>query len=729
MEQFQFTGDTPALYYAQAAWEIKHNNPEKGADWTASAKKIYSPALNSVFADAFYDLGWMQSPEIAAAPGPALDAGNVIASQTEGSPAIEPSPIPDTVVAANKQASESKAESLTSLGAAVSPASAGMEAPTSGTTAVAQNKSGALGTTAGPGQASATSVATSSPSVESPAAAAPSVAIAPSASVGQNEGAAPGKTETSSAVTGATAVNAAPAKQTAPSRVLEWLGSGIGAMASRQTLLIGGLLLAGIFLLAWVIVPQLRRTKFNLSRYLRVGALGRSRAFEPTIASAASEIGLGNQLFGGPREVSLQLSASKPSLRRSAFPPAKSVGTLARTVDLEAEGSQTSPQSTTEPDHVVSSLAEPIFESVGAVVEQTAEASERELASMPDPVELSAVTDVAASVALEEELPDVSALAEKTVESAIEPTVETESELIVEELPDVSALSEETAAPAIEPTVETEPEPIVHEERIASEAPVSEIGSAAVEPVDESAPHFPDVISTESVSPQITTPATMPETNQIPSAPGAKTPASAVTKSQPASTTQTSVQLTFSFEIAAMQLTPTFKMGVLQVRPASKIVSMRLAPSEQPQSAMNFQVNFEITRIQPAGGAFGNIRLTPSQQKPAMGSPSFTVAGLKLVPNFEATPVQLTPSQQGQTSVLVTVPFQITTIDFLPSLEIASVVLDSSSKQVFVQLPGAAGAAPSEEAPMFEIANLQMSEGGEIGMMQLNLLGHGSRQT
>ena len=699
MEQFQFTGDTPALYYAQAAWEIKHNNPEKGADWTASAKKIYSPALNSVFADAFYDLGWMQSPEIAAAPGPAIDAGSVIASQTEGSPAIEPSPIPDTVVAANKQASESKAESLAPLSAAVSPASAGMETPTSGTTALAQNKSGAPGTTAGPGQAPATSVATSSPSVESPAAAAPSVAIAPSASVGQNEGAAPGKTETSSAVTGATAVNAAPAKQTAPSRVLEWLGSGIGAMASRQTLLIGGLLLAGIFLLAWVIVPQLRRTKFNISRYLRVGALGRSRAFEPTIASAASEIGLGNQLFGGPREVSLQLSASKPSLRRSAFPPAKSVGTLARTVDLDAEASQASAQSTMEPDHIVSSLAEPIFESVGPVVEQAAEVSERELASMPDPVELSAVTDVAAPVPPEEELPDVSVLAEKTAESAIEPTVE------------------------------TEPEPIVHGQPIAPEIPVSEIGSAAAEPVDESAPHFPDVISTESILPQITTPPTMPETNQIPSAPATKTPASAVTKSQPAGTTQTSVQLTFSFEIAAMQLTPTFKMGVLQVRPASKIVSMRLAPSEQPQSAMNFQVNFEITRIQPAGGAFGNIRLTPSQQKPAMGSPSFTVAGLKLVPNFEATPVQLTPSQQGQTSVLVTVPFQITTIDFLPSLEIASVVLDSNSKQVFVQLPGAAGAGPSEEAPMFEIANLQMSEGGEIGMMQLNLLGHGPRQT
>src|SRR6266404_3233461 len=180
MEQFQFTGDTPALYYAQAAWEFKHSNPEKAADWTASAKKIYSPALNSVFADTFYDVGWMQSPEMAAAPAAAIDAGSVIASQTEGSPAIEPSPIPDTVVAANKQASESKAESLAPLGAAVSPASAGMETPTSGTTAVAQNKSGAPGTTAGPGQVPATSVATSSPSVESPAAAAPSVAIAPS---------------------------------------------------------------------------------------------------------------------------------------------------------------------------------------------------------------------------------------------------------------------------------------------------------------------------------------------------------------------------------------------------------------------------------------------------------------------------------------------------------------------------------------------------------------------
>src|SRR6201987_2771475 len=103
MEQFQFTGDTPALYYAQAAWEYKHNNAQKAEDWTNSANKIYSPALNGVFADAFYDVGWLQRPEGAAAPAVAFDTGNVAAAQTDGGTAVEPSPIPDKGPAANKE--------------------------------------------------------------------------------------------------------------------------------------------------------------------------------------------------------------------------------------------------------------------------------------------------------------------------------------------------------------------------------------------------------------------------------------------------------------------------------------------------------------------------------------------------------------------------------------------------------------------------------------------------
>jgi hypothetical protein len=280
----------------------------------------------------------------------------------------------------------------------------------------------------------------------------------------------------------------------------------------------------------------------------------------------------------------------------------------------------------------------------------------------------------------------------------------------------------------IEPQTEFEAEPIQQEQPARYEAAIAEAQSPVAETVAESAFDFPNAISTEPVFPPTTTPVTMPETTQIPIAPVNKPLPTAVTK-QPAGTMQSSVQLTFSFEIAAMQLTPTFKMGVLQVRPTSKIVTMRLPSSQHLQSGMNFQVNFEIAKIQPVGGALGNIRMTPSQQKPTtVGSPSFAVAGLQLVPNFEATPVQLTPSQQGQAAVFVTVPFEITTLEFSPSLEIASVVLNSNSKQVFVQLPGT-GPSPSEGAPMFEIVNLQMSESGDISMMQLNLLGHGPDRT
>ncbi|HEY6071410.1 MAG TPA: hypothetical protein VIU85_08565, partial [Chthoniobacterales bacterium] len=216
-------------------------------------------------------------------------------------------------------------------------------------------------------------------------------------------------------------------------------------------------------------------------------------------------------------------------------------------------------------------------------------------------------------------------------------------------------------------------------------------------------------------------PVTMPEPVQIPTAQtrGGAPAAGAM---------QTAVQLTFAFKIASMQLTPTFKMGALQLRPASKVVTMRLAGSA-PQPAMNLQVTFEIARIQPAGGTLGSVRLTPSQQQrpTVVGSPSFTVGGLHLVSDFAAAPLQLTPSQQGQAAVHVVAPFQIATVEFSPSFEISSIVLNSNSKQVSVQMPSAGG-SPVEGAPVFEISNLQLTGSGEIGMMQLNLLGHGPKR-
>ena len=182
--------------------------------------------------------------------------------------------------------------------------------------------------------------------------------------------------------------------------------------------------------------------------------------------------------------------------------------------------------------------------------------------------------------------------------------------------------------------------------------------------------------------------------------------------------------MTFSFEIAALQLTPSFKMGVLKVRPISKLVTMRLPSPQRAQTALNLQVAFEVVKIQPVAGALGTLRVVPSQQqRPTMaGMPSFAVAGFQVVPNSETAPVQLTPSQQGRASVFITVPFQISSLEFSPSLEIGSVILNSNSKQVVVQLPGG-GPGPAEGAPMFEIANLELGENGEIAMMQLNLLG------
>jgi hypothetical protein len=383
-----------------------------------------------------------------------------------------------------------------------------------------------------------------------------------------------------------------------------------------------------------------------------------------------------------------------------------------------------------EPERDLAPLTEPDFESeVGPVLEQTPEI----LQSAP-----SQTTEVVAASARSEsgEVPTIAPQALNQIpepadeiefslpESYESPAEPKEAALIPEELSE-TFWEREPAWPAVEASTEIPVESIDQEqsEEIVSSASESPAAAATIEPISD----FATLTSSEPVFPQTTTPATMPETTQTPIAPVNKAPAPAapVAKPQPpAAAMQTSVQLTFSFEIAAMQLTPSFKMGVLKVRPLSKLVTMRLPSPQRAQSALNLQVAFEIVKIQPVAGALGTIRVVPSQQqRPTMtGMPSFAVAGLQIVPNSETAPVQLTPSQQGRASVFITVPFQISTLEFSPSLEIGSVILNSNSKQVIVQLPGA-GPGPAEGAPMFEIANLELGENGDIAMLQLNLLG------
>jgi len=724
MEEFQFTGDTPALYYAQAAWEFKHNNPEKAADWTASASKIYSPALNSVFADAFYDVGWMQSPEIAAVPAPTFDT-NIAASQAGGAPAVEPSPIPESVFAANKQGEASKGEPFGSLAPAASGPNAGMEITGAGATAeqpsVSASDESATGTGVQPEQPLATAAVASSPSPGESTTAPAEAPKASSASTEQNDQAAAGQTNASSKA----------AVTTAPGNI--WPFS-IAGMQSRRMWLVGGLLLAALFLLAWVIVPALRRDASNRPNYSRSRSVAGPSMFKTGVAPAPKGNGQLNGFSGGPRQISLRLEASKPSLRQTAIPSGKLSSSIDQQKELGVKASPAPAYRNGEPDRELAPLTGSSFESsVGSIVEQPAESLRSAIPQTTEMAEVSAIGKLTELSAIAPQKPNEIL---QSAQEGIVPTPEVsditrgakEEALSLEE-PSGILGDGEAELPVVVASTELAVEATTQEQPVPYESVSTANQSPEAKAATVTASDFPTAISTEPVFPQKTTPVTMPETTQTPTAPINKAPAPPVAKpQQPAAAMQTSVQLTFSFEIAAMQLTPSFKMGVLKVRPISKLVMMRLPSSQQAQSPLNLQVGFEIAKIQPVAGALGTIRMVPSQQQrpSAGGLPSFAVAGLQVVPNSETAPVQLTPSQQGRASVLITVPFQITTLEFSPSLEIASVILNSNSKQVAVQLPGA-GPSPAEGAPMFEIANLELNESGDIAMMQLNLLGRAKR--
>ncbi|MGI8430786.1 MAG: hypothetical protein ACR2MW_00630, partial [Chthoniobacterales bacterium] len=72
MDQFKFTDQTPALYYAQAAWNFQHGNAKQATQWVDSAKKLFSEEANSEFAPTLLDLSSLgiETPGVAAAASP-----------------------------------------------------------------------------------------------------------------------------------------------------------------------------------------------------------------------------------------------------------------------------------------------------------------------------------------------------------------------------------------------------------------------------------------------------------------------------------------------------------------------------------------------------------------------------------------------------------------------------------------------------------------------------------
>jgi len=255
---------------------------------------------------------------------------------------------------------------------------------------------------------------------------------------------------------------------------------------------------------------------------------------------------------------------------------------------------------------------------------------------------------------------------------------------------------------------------------MAYETSSAHIQSFAAEAIPEPTSNFPHDVFAEPVLPQTTTLPTIPKAPQIPTTSVEKSPSGIMAETPPGGAAGTSVHVTFSCEITAVRLTPTLEMDALTVRPASRLVTMHLALQPHSQTTEDLQVSFEAAKIQPIGGTLGTLRILPSaQQRPmANGSPSLEAAGLQLVPNFDAAPLQLTPSQPAQATLFVIVPCEISIVEFSPLFEIASIILNSSSKRVFVQWPGTSPGGEAGDRAL-EIADLQLTESGQISTMQL----------
>ena len=781
MDQFKFTGDTPALYYAQSAWEFKHNRPEPAKDWVTSARKIYSPALNIIFADPFYDLGWLSRSESDAGPTTATLA------QAEAPPGTGPTPAMRL-----GQAGSLPAPEVSAVGETPAPVAGTAAITTAAPTAAAITSPAATSPASIPAQTPASSVAV--------AAATPAVSAAP---IVQPTIASSSLTVAKSTPLPVTHPAASAAATAAAAQVRAWseptFSERVDGFLNPRTLLVAGFLLAGILLLAWLVVNQFRRSLSTTPLIKSATPLTEPPFSDEEAATNKDRKTPPGSISAGPPKFSLNLQASEPSVRGPVLP----------TGAITARGSSpgVDESRTTSPNEA----AAPVGFASGLVAKSPAEGSlaRSETAPLRDKKEVSLVVEEppAPPVAKEKELatpatPDVVApgpttsliatpsakpsevwppAAAEPPKAEPPPVVEaplfTESPQAVEppraveppapfdipaelaEMGFLVAARRTNETPAAEPPTPVDEEPLVEEEPVGQGQPIPQLTTAftpapvmseltkpepeselvLIEPEDSVAvpiaghevvqssietPSFASKIlftESESVRIQPTPTFKMPETTITPAAPAFRPASSSPTMSvqQPAGSMHTAVQLTFSLEIASMQLTPTFKMSGLALKPTSKVVSMRLAPSQDPQPPMNLQVTFEVARIDLVGGTIGTIRLVPSgREKPAvLTSPSFAISGLELVAGSGAAPVQVTPSHQEQASVHLTAHFQIAAIEFTPLFEISAIVLNSSTRNVFMQLPGS-GPSSIDSSPVFHIENVQLN-GSDLAMLQV----------
>lgn len=723
---------------------------------------------------------------------------------------IEPSPIPGVALTRPQPLTESEspdlslektpttsgAEPSTSLSQA--PALAGNTSPVEIITAATPGQTAPPSVTAQAAPGASVTIAASSPAAVVPKTSEPLTSssagapVNPSAIADSSLAASPSSVDSSQHVPPLVATSSStPVTHPAKAQAAEYSRTG---STTPWTLLEAALVLAGVILAVWGARVLLRPASPRGLAAMQVR--GRSAPImEPRFQKTKTaetqfaqdeQRAVNTRLAGGPPQLSIQLKALEPSVRRATIPVGKLTPTALVTepAAVVAESSDNLITATPAESFVEMPVEKPVEEPADVdVLSRTAagevsevfpievapredfasiEAAEEigevaqteapgepameppvtpawagfdsDFSSVGEPVVMPAKSeppawDVEQSFASEEVIASVESALDDHAEAATPENIEAlESEL--EPIGQGQPIPYQTSATTPDSPIEVEAEVTKSETQVPPELAAEGFfaraaalaGFGALRPAVDTPSFASQVVSTDPSTPQSTTPAIMPEPTTPPPAPGIRTaPAVATPAAVVPGAAQSAVQITFSFEIASMQLTSAFKMGTLLLKPISKVVAMRLAPSQQPQPAMNLQVTFEVSSIQLAGNAIGTIRLTPSgQQRPSvLNTPSFAIAGLQLVSGSESAPVQLTPSQQGQTSVHVTAGFQIATVEFSPSFEIASLVLNSTSKRVLVQLPGA-GPTTIEGAPIFEMTNVQLTPGGDIGMVQLS---------
>ena len=63
LEKLKASPESPALYYAKAALALRHKDQQEAKAWMATAAKEFSPQLNKLFAESFYEVEWLPKPE------------------------------------------------------------------------------------------------------------------------------------------------------------------------------------------------------------------------------------------------------------------------------------------------------------------------------------------------------------------------------------------------------------------------------------------------------------------------------------------------------------------------------------------------------------------------------------------------------------------------------------------------------------------------------------------